>query len=92
MSNNFNSFFAETVKEIEKIQTKQKSEARKIVLGAYNMIVDGSAVDTSLYKHSHLITYNKKTSENCISLIKKRIWGIWNTWYCYRYEQTFKTN
>ena len=64
MASNINAFLAETNREIEKLQAKQVSEAKNIVLGAYNQIVEGSAVDTSLYKHSHLITYNSKTEKN----------------------------
>ena len=60
MGSNIDKFIAETNKEIKKLQDKQVSEAKKIVLGAYSMLVNGSAVDTGLYKSSHIISYNSK--------------------------------
>lgn len=64
MPSNFNSFLKETQKAIEVEQKKMESEAKKIVIGAYDMITNLSPVDTSLFRHSHIITYNTTTSEN----------------------------
>ena len=62
MASNINAFLAETNREIEKLQKKQVSEAKNIVLGAYSQILDRSPVATSLFKHNHLITVNTKTN------------------------------
>ena len=63
MSSNFDKFYADLNKDIEKEVKKQKSEGRKIILGAYQFIVKSSAVDLSYYKHSHTITVNKRLSD-----------------------------
>ena len=55
-------FIKETNAEIKKLQDKQVSEAKKIVLTAYSMILDRSPVNTSLFKHNHFITVNSKTN------------------------------
>ena len=60
MSSNIDAFIKETNAEIKKLQDKQVSEAKKIVLGAYSQTVSGSAVDTGLYRSSHLISINSK--------------------------------
>lgn len=63
MSSNIAQFIKETNAEIKKLQEKQVSEAKKIVLGAYSEILHLSPVDTSLFKHNHIITVNTKTSK-----------------------------
>jgi len=73
VKSNFNQFMKETQKEIEKLQDKQKLEAKKIVLGAYNKILDESPVDKSLYKHSHEITVNKKGKDLSNKKVEEKI-------------------
>ena len=63
MPGNINSFIAETNKEIKKLQDKQVKEAKQIVLGAYNQIIERSPVDTSLFKHNNFLTVNSKTNK-----------------------------
>ena len=63
MASNINAFLAETNREIEKLQAKQVSEAKKIVLGAYTQILDTSPVATGLFKHNNFLTVNSKTSQ-----------------------------
>jgi frataxin-like iron-binding protein CyaY len=63
IKSNFNQFMQETQKEIEKLQEKQKTEAKKIILATNNMLLDQSPVDKGLYKHSHTITVNSTSPE-----------------------------
>lgn len=63
VGSNINEFMRETNAEIEKLQKKQVSEAKQIVLGAYSGVLDKSPVDTSLFKHNHIITVNSKTNK-----------------------------
>lgn len=58
---NMAEFLKETNKAIEKEQAKQHKKAKGIVLTAYSLILKGSkAVDTGLYKNSHLIEMGRK--------------------------------
>ena len=54
-----NQFLKETQKQIDKELDKQKSAAKKILITAYDSIVNGSAVDTGLFRTSHIISLNK---------------------------------
>ena len=55
---NMKSFLEQTNKAIAKELEKQKSEGKKIVITAYDAIVNLSPVDTSLFRTSNIITYN----------------------------------
>ena len=50
MPSNIDDFIKQTNAEIEKLQKKADSEAKKIVLGAYSQILDRSPVSTSTFK------------------------------------------
>lgn len=63
MASNISKFLSDTNAEIKKLQEKQVKEAKVIVLTAYSQILDLSPVDTSLFKHNHIITVNSKTSK-----------------------------
>ena len=63
MSSNIDAFIAETNREIKKLQEKQVSMAKQIVLGAYSQILDRSPVDTGLFKHNNFLTVNSKTNK-----------------------------
>jgi len=77
VKSNFNQFMKETQKEIEKLQEKQKLKAKEIILGTYNQLLDNSPARTSLYKHSHTITVNKKSPELDADYVasQKAKWG-----------------
>lgn len=73
MSSNINEFLRETNAEIKKLQAKQVSEAKQIVIGAYSTILTGStAVDKGLYKHSHLINVNATDSSVPVATKEKK--------------------
>ena len=63
MSSNINAFIAETNHEIKKMQDRQVSDGKQIILGAYNEILSRSPFATSLFKHNHMITVDGTTSE-----------------------------
>jgi len=63
VGSNIAQFIAETNREIAKLQKKQVSEAKGIVLGAYNEIIDKSPVDTALFKHNNFLTVNSTTQK-----------------------------
>lgn len=63
MVSNINEFIKETNKEIEKLQAKQVSEAKNIVLGAYNTLVEFSPVDKGQFRNNHFLTVNSTTQE-----------------------------
>lgn len=63
MVSNIDEFIRETNKEIEKLQAKQVSEAKKIVLGAYNTLLELSPVDKGQFKNNHFLTVNSTTQE-----------------------------
>lgn len=56
---NIAEFIKETVKKAEAEEKKMKQEAVNIITGAYDRLLTGSAVDTSLYKSSHLLSVNE---------------------------------
>jgi hypothetical protein len=60
---NINEFLRETNQEIEKLQKKQVSEAKKIVLLAYSEITELSPADTGLFRHNNILTVNRSTNE-----------------------------
>lgn len=63
LRSNIKQFLEQTNKAIEKELEKQESEGKKIVITAYDAIVNGSAIDTGLFRTSHIISYNKLNSE-----------------------------
>ena len=63
LTSNINQFMKDTEKAIKNEREKQESKAKEIIITAYDLIVNGSAVDTGLFKNSHIINYNT-TNEN----------------------------
>lgn len=63
MPSNIDEFTMDMNKEIKKLQEEQVSKAKQVVLGTYAQILDRSPVDTSLFKHNHIITVNSTTNE-----------------------------
>ena len=62
LSSNIDAFLAETNKEIKKLQEKQVSEAKKIVLGAYSSVVELSPVKDGLFRNNNFIEVNTKNN------------------------------
>lgn len=58
LKHNMQQFLKETNQAIEKELQKQQSTSKKIILEAYSMITIGSAVNTGLFRTSHIISYN----------------------------------
>jgi len=60
VGSNIAQFVAETNREIAKLQKKQVSTAKEIIIGAWADIVEESPKDTGLFRHSNFITKNFK--------------------------------
>ncbi len=69
MPSNISEFIKETNAEIAKLQAKQVSEAKKLVLTTYTLITDHvstgglSPADTGLFRHNNFLTVNSKTNK-----------------------------
>ncbi|MBL0721244.1 MAG: hypothetical protein JJV88_01535 [Sulfurovum sp.] len=63
MTSNFSEFMRETMGQVEEQKLEQKRQARQIILETYQFIVNGSAVNTGLYKHNHQVSINSKRTE-----------------------------
>lgn len=64
IKSNFDSFFKDFNKEVEKHEKEQELEAKKIVINAYTNIVRLSPVDKSFFKANHFLSFNTKFTEN----------------------------
>lgn len=58
LKSNIEQFLRETKKEVDKQLKEQQSFGKKVVLESYRKLVRESAVDTGLYRSSHLISVN----------------------------------
>ena len=59
LKSNINQFLKETKKAIDKELEKQQSAAKKVIITAYDSIVNISPVDKGLFRTSNIITYNR---------------------------------
>lgn len=64
ITSNFNSFFRDTNREIERLQVQQKQKAKEIVITAYSEVMQRSPVDKGNFKGNNLLTYNSKAPAN----------------------------
>ena len=63
MTSNINQFLADTNKEIEKMQKKQVSYGKNVILTAHKSLVEQSPVDLGQFMHNHIMTVNHSTNE-----------------------------
>ena len=67
LKSNFNQFFKETQKAIEKELEKQQSEGKKIVLEAHQLIIKFSPVSTGYFRANNFLTVNQPTPKTLLS-------------------------
>lgn len=73
MKSNIDQFLKETKAQIEKELEKQESEGKKVVLTAYNRIVNRSPVDKGLFRSSNVITKNSRDTKEYENVDESRI-------------------
>lgn len=63
LTSNIDQFLRETNREVEKLLEQQQSQGKKIVLQAYDSIINLSPVATGLFRTSNILTINTRDNQ-----------------------------